>query len=188
MALTSDDITSGAISIAGDATITGNLTVQGTTTTVTSNTLDVADINITIADGAANAAAANLAGLTVDGAGATFTYTSADDRWNLNKALNVATVYGNLIGNVTGNVTGNADTATALATGRTFTIGGDTTAPSVSFDGTGNILLTTTLANSGVTAGTYGSGTEIPSLVVDAKGRITSSSVVAVSSDLPISR
>ena len=46
-------------------------TVQGTTTTVTSNTLDVADINITIADGAANAAAANLAGLTVDGAGAT---------------------------------------------------------------------------------------------------------------------
>ena len=184
--LTSDDITSGAISIAGDATITGNLTVQGTTTTVTSNTLDVADINITIADGAANAAAANLAGLTVDGAGATFTYTSADDRWNLNKALNVATVYGNLIGNVTGNVTGNADTATALATGRTFTIGGDTTAPAVSFDGTGNILLTTTLANSGVTAGTYGSGTEIPSLVVDAKGRITSASVVAVSSDLPI--
>ena len=48
-----------------------------------SNTLDVADINITIADGAANALAANLAGLTVDGAGATFTYTSADDRWNL---------------------------------------------------------------------------------------------------------
>ena len=46
--------------------------------------------------------------------------------------------------------------------------------------------LTTTLANSGVTAGTYGSGTEIPSLVVDAKGRITSASVVAVSSDLPI--
>ena len=101
MALTSDDITSGTISIAGDATITGNH-VQGTTTTVTSNTLDVADINITIADGAP---AANLAGLTVDGAGATFTYTSADDRWNLNKALNVATVYGNLIGNVTGNVT-----------------------------------------------------------------------------------
>ena len=48
--LTSDDITSGAILTAGDATITGNSTVQGTTTTVTSNTLDVADINITIAD------------------------------------------------------------------------------------------------------------------------------------------
>jgi hypothetical protein len=184
--LTSDDITSGTISIAGDATITGNLTVQGTTTSLNSTTLDVDDINITVAKGAATAADANLAGLTVDGAGATFTYTSADDRWNLNKALNVATVYGNLIGNVTGDVTGNADTATALATGRTFTIGGDTTAPAVSFDGTGNILLTTTLGNSGVTAGTYGSTTEIPSIVVDAKGRITSASVVAVSSDLPI--
>lgn len=184
--LTSDDITSGTISIAGDATITGNLTVQGTTTSLNSTTLDVDDINITVAKGAATAADANSAGLTVDGAGATFTYTSADDRWNLNKALNVATVYGNLIGNVTGDVTGNADTATALATGRTFTIGGDTTAPAVSFDGTGNILLTTTLGNSGVTAGTYGSTTEIPSIVVDAKGRITSASVVAVSSDLPI--
>ena len=184
--LTSDDITSGTISIAGDATITGNLTVQGTTTTVTSNTLDVADINITIADGAANAAAANLAGLTVDGAGATFTYTSADDRWNLNKDLNVATVYGNVVGNVTGNVTGNSTTATTLQTARNFSIGGDATAPQVSFDGSGDIVLTTTLANTGVTAGTYGSTTEIPSIIVDAKGRITSASVVSVSSELPI--
>ena len=71
-------------------------------------------------------------------------------------------MYADLTGDVTGDVTGNADTATALQTGRTFTIGGDTTAPAVSFDGTSNIPLTTTLANSGVTAGTYGSGTEIP--------------------------
>ena len=184
--LTSDDITSTSVTVSGDATITGNLTVQGTTTSLNSTTLDVDDINITVAKGAANAAAANLAGLTVDGAGATFTYTSADDRWNLNKDLNVANVYADLTGDVTGDVTGNADTATALQTGRTFTIGGDTTAPAVSFDGTSNILLTTTLANSGVTAGTYGSGTEIPSIIVDAKGRITSASVVAVSSDLPI--
>ena len=184
--LTSDDITSSSVTVSGDATITGNLTVQGTTTSVNSNTLDVTDINITIADGAANAAAANLAGLTVDGAGATFTYTSADDRWNLNKDLNVANVYGDLTGDVTGDVTGNADTATALETGRTFTIGGDTTAPAQTFDGTGNILLTTTLANTGVTAGTYGSGNAVPSIVVDSKGRITSASTVSVSSDLPI--
>mgnify|MGYP003307102596 CR=1 FL=1 len=184
--LTSDDITSTSVTVSGDATITGNLTVQGTTTSLNSTTLDVDDINITVAKGAANAAAANLAGLTVDGASATLTYTSADDRWNLNKDLNVANVYGDLTGDVTGNVTGNADTATALQTGRTFTIGGDTTAPGVSFDGTGNILLTTTLANSGVTAGTYGSGSAVPSIIVDAKGRITSASEVAVSSDLPI--
>lgn len=184
--LTSDDITSTNVTVSGNATISGDLTVNGTTTTLNSTTLDVDDINITVAKGAANAAAANLAGLTVDGASATLTYTSADDRWNLNKDLNVANVYGDVTGDVTGNVTGNADTATALQTGRTFTIGGDTTAPGVSFDGTGNILLTTTLANSGVTAGTYGSGSAVPSIIVDAKGRITSASEVAVSSDLPI--
>ena len=43
-------------------------------------------------------------------------------------------MYADLTGDVTGDVTGNADTATALQTGRTFTIGGDTTAP-VSPDG-----------------------------------------------------
>jgi hypothetical protein len=68
-------------------TLSGNLTVNGTTTTVNSTTLDVADLNITIADGAADAAAANGAGITVDGASATMLYTSATDTWDFNKAV-----------------------------------------------------------------------------------------------------
>lgn len=76
----------GAVS-ATDLTLSGNLTVNGTTTTVNSTTLDVADLNITIADGAADAAAANGAGLTVDGASATMLYTSATDTWDFNKAI-----------------------------------------------------------------------------------------------------
>ena len=76
----------GAVS-ATDLTLSGNLTVNGTTTTVNSTTLDVADLNITIADGAANAAAANGAGITVDGASANITYTSATDTWDFNKAI-----------------------------------------------------------------------------------------------------
>jgi hypothetical protein len=68
-------------------TLSGNLTVNGTTTTVNSTTLDVADLNITIADGAADAAAANGAGITVDGASANITYTSATDTWDFNKAI-----------------------------------------------------------------------------------------------------
>lgn len=71
----------------GNVTISGNLTVNGTTTTINSTTMDVDDLNITIASGAADAAAANGAGLTVDGASATFTYVSATDNWNLNKGL-----------------------------------------------------------------------------------------------------
>ena len=84
--------------------IKGNLQVDGTTTTINSTTLDVDDLNITVAKGAANAAAADGAGLTVDGVNATLTYTSADNRWNLNRDLNVANVYGNVTGNVTGTV------------------------------------------------------------------------------------
>lgn len=74
----------------GNATIGGDLTVNGTTTTINSTTLDVDDLNITLASGAADAASANGAGLTVDGASATFTYASSGDKWTLNKDLDVA--------------------------------------------------------------------------------------------------
>jgi hypothetical protein len=73
--------------VGGNATIIGNFTVIGTTTSVQSQTLDVTDLNITVAKGASTAAAANGAGLTVDGASATLLYTSATDTWNLNKGL-----------------------------------------------------------------------------------------------------
>ena len=68
-------------------TLSGDLTVNGTTVTVNATTLDVADLNITIADGAADAAAANGAGITVAGASANITYTSATDTWDFNKAI-----------------------------------------------------------------------------------------------------
>ena len=76
----------------GKVIIAGDLQVDGTTTTVNSTTLDVDDINITIAKGAANAAAANGGGITLEGptTAATITYASADDSWNLNKKTAVA--------------------------------------------------------------------------------------------------
>ena len=104
---------SGAVS-ATDLTLSGNLTVNGTTTTVNSTTLDVADLNITIADGAADAAAANGAGITVDGASANITYTSATDSWDFNKPI--TGTYKNLhpvvnAGNVSSSSTINMNTA-----------------------------------------------------------------------------
>ena len=72
-----------------DLTLSGNLTVSGTTTTINTTTLDVADLNITVADGAADAAAADGAGLTVGGANATFNYVSSSDKWTTNKGLDV---------------------------------------------------------------------------------------------------
>jgi hypothetical protein len=73
--------------ISGALIVSGNLTVSGTTTTVNSQTLDVADLNITVAYGAENSAAANGAGLTVDGAGATIIYESTGDQWAFNKPI-----------------------------------------------------------------------------------------------------
>jgi hypothetical protein len=87
--LYSNDITSSSVTVAGDAIISGNLTVQGVTTTVNSTTISVGDLNIELAKDAANAAQANGGGLTVNGptTPATFTYASADDSWNVNKTL-----------------------------------------------------------------------------------------------------
>jgi hypothetical protein len=86
-------------------TLAGNLTVNGTVTSVNSTTVDIADKNLTLAKGAANAAAANGAGITVDGASATLLYVSGTDSWDFNKSVK-GTFIGNITGNVTGNVTG----------------------------------------------------------------------------------
>jgi hypothetical protein len=83
-----------------DVTVSGNLTVNGTTTTLNTATLDVEDLNITVAKGAANAAAANGAGLTVDGASATLLYASTGDKFVFNKSVDATGFNGNLTGTV----------------------------------------------------------------------------------------
>ena len=49
----------------------------------------VIGLNLVLADSAANAAAADGAGITINGAAATLTYGASADRWAFNKALNV---------------------------------------------------------------------------------------------------
>jgi hypothetical protein len=73
----------------GTVVIAGNLQVDGTTTTINSTTVNVDDLNIQLATGAANAAAADGAGITVDGASATITYDGTNDEWDFNKDINV---------------------------------------------------------------------------------------------------
>ena len=57
-----------------------------------------------------------------------------------------------------------ADTATALATGRTIALSGDVTASGVSFDGTGNITLSTTIAADSVAFGTDTTGNYVSTI------------------------
>ncbi len=83
-----------AISLSNtDVTIAGNLTVNGTTTTVNSTTLDVDDVNITLAKGNSTNAGADGAGITVEATTATnktFTYSNGNDSWSSSEHMNLA--------------------------------------------------------------------------------------------------
>jgi hypothetical protein len=80
-------IVGGGMGIAGDVYVGGNFQVNGTTSYVNSTNLDITDKNITLAKGAINSAAADGAGLTVEGPGIlpTLLYTAFSDSWNFNK-------------------------------------------------------------------------------------------------------
>jgi hypothetical protein len=80
---------------------------------------------------------------------------------------------------------GNANTAAAWQTARTIGVSGDANG-TVSVDGTANANIPLTLGNSGVSAGTYGGTTQVPTFSVDSKGRITSAANVAISTTLNI--
>lgn len=85
----------GDITLAPDGTgkviISGDLQVDGTTTTINSTTVDIDDINITLAKGSISAAASNGGGITLEGPtpSATILYQSADDSWAINKDLDI---------------------------------------------------------------------------------------------------
>lgn len=79
---------------AGELVVRGNLTVQGTTTTVNSTTVSVNDKNLVLADDAANASAADGAGITIggdlySGTKSTILFDAATDRWDFNKPIDI---------------------------------------------------------------------------------------------------
>jgi hypothetical protein len=78
---------------------------------------------------------------------------------------------------------GNANTASIWQTARTIGVSGDANG-TVSIDGSANANIPLTLGNSGVTAGGYGSVTQIPTFTVDSKGRITAAANVSISTSL----
>ena len=126
-----------------DLTLSGNLTVSGTTTTINSTTLDVADINITIADGAADSAAADGAGITIEGAGVNFQYSDSGKHMSLNTGLAVEEVKEKvaLNGNTSGTITFNA-----LDGGVVYFVNNQVANRTINFVGDGSTTLDSILA------------------------------------------
>jgi len=99
----------------GNVYVSGNLIVNGSTTTVNSNVVNVGDSIITLNSDEAGTPSQN-GGIEIErgtSSNKTLVWNETDDKWTVGSETFVAgTFEGALTGNVTGDVTGNADTAT----------------------------------------------------------------------------
>ena len=89
-------------------TLSGDLTVNGSTTTVNSATLNVTDKNIVMAKGAANDAAADGGGITIESGGGdkTLNWVDATDAWTSSEHIHIPDNKKILIGGASGTVDG----------------------------------------------------------------------------------
>jgi len=159
----------------------GNIVFEGATADAFETTLTVvdptADRTVTIPD-----ATTTLVGTDTT---QTLTNKSLTSPTITGTGAIAGTFTGNLTGNVTGNVsgsagsaTGNAATATALATGRTFQLTGDVEASGVTFDGTGNVSLTTVIGTGAIVNADVNASAAIAKTKLDLGGTITSADLV----------
>jgi hypothetical protein len=190
---------------AADNTLTGVVTLTGTQTltnkTLTSpviSSLTLGDGNIVFEGATADAFETTLtvadptADRTVTIPDATTTLVGTDTTQTLtNKTLTSPTITGtgaiagtftgNLTGNVTGSsgsTTGNAATATTLATARDFQLVGDVEASAVSFNGSGNVSLTTVIGTGVIVNADVNASAAIAKTKLNLGGTITSADLV----------
>ena len=125
----------------GNLTLSGDLTVNGTTTTVNTATLNVSD-NIVVLNNDVTGTPSEDAGIEVERGTSTnvsLTWDESEDEWTFGS-------YNVKASSFEGSLTGNASTASALATSRTIGLSGDVSG-SGSFDGSGNLTITATVAD-----------------------------------------
>lgn len=143
--------------VSGALIVTGDLTVQGTTTFIDSTNLQVEDKNIelgkvtTPSDTTADGGGITLLGAT----NKTFNWVNSTDSWTSSEHIDLATgkvikIAGTQVLSAT-EYTGNAATATKWSTGRTVSLTGDVTYTSGSLDGSANVTGTATISNDSVT-------------------------------------
>jgi hypothetical protein len=157
----------GSVKISQDLSVSGNVYISGNTTTLSSNNLVINDSIIYLANN--NPANLNDIGFVGNFTSGSYQHTgfvrdATDGVWKLfsnvvSEPTNTVdfslAVYDSIrVGNVYGTVYGNANTATALATGRTIELSGAATGTATSFDGSQNITIPVTSLNSANLTGT----------------------------------
>ena len=156
--LTLDPNGTGLVAVTGDLTVSGNLTINGTTTTVNTTNLDVTDLNITVANGAASASAANGAGITVNGANASLTYEYPGNVWVFDRSANVT---GTLTAsNVNAAILQNGNSNISITSNANVTINSNSNA-TVVITGTGANISGTANISGNANVGNIGTATAI---------------------------
>ena len=157
------DIQAETMTTSGDVEVQGNLTVTGTSTSLQVSNLDVEDPLIKLARGnSSDAIDIGFYGLYNDGADkfAGLMRDASDSKFKLIHEMTSepsTTFTGGssatlVAGTFEGALSGNATTATTLASAQNFAIGsGPVRAANVSFDGSGGVSLTSTIADDQIT-------------------------------------
>ena len=182
------------VTMPNNLVVSGNLTINGTATYVNTQSISAKDPLFEVANDNNTTDAVDIGyygryydtpqtrveftGLFRDASDAgkfKFFTGLVDEPTNVVNTTGTGYTVGTLVANFEGNLAGTANAANALSTARTIAASGDAVW-SVSFDGSANVSSALTLANTGVTASTYGTSTAVPTIAVDSKGRITSAS------------
>jgi hypothetical protein len=189
------------VGLPDNVTISGNLTVNGTTTTTDTNELHVNDPLIKLAkDNTANSLDIGFYGqYRASGSNNQFTGLFRDQNdsgkyklFELLEAEPTTTVntsgtgfqIATLVANLEGAVTGNASTATKLATTRAIALSGDVVG-TANFDGSAGISISTTIQANSVALGTDTTGNYIATIAgtsneIEVSGSGSESSAVTV--------
>jgi len=167
---------SGNVTLSQNLVVTGDLSVSGANNVISSTVVQYEDtlLELGMEDNGAGGVQVPTVQSTKDvglifhvhdgssaGKGALF-FDATDGEYYLHSGVtetlgvlsggSAATLNAAFVGDLTGDVTGNADTATALATTRSIGLGGDLSG-SANFDGSANITITATIANTSVESG-----------------------------------
>lgn len=160
----------------GDVLIQGDLTVNGTTTTIDTADLLVEDRNITIgnvpvpSDVTAEGGGITLLGTT----NKTISWTNVNNSWVSNVNFTAPQFFGNLVGNVTGDLTGNV---VGILTGNVI---GNVTGNATSADRVNNALTVNTSGTGLSGSGTFdGSTAETITIASNATSASTPGTLVA---------